>query len=159
MNSYAFSAVDPANHSVPFETYGPEINLLYERYQFFQRCQRSEESLLEYVEDVKRLAKSCAFDTLEESLVRDRVIFGIRDVELKEEIIENGGDPSLCEAVLLCQGRFRLRKVPHTHVRAEEHNGIQKVAVNGKTRKVDLYLTVFVFLFNTHNFFVLYVKF
>lgn len=106
------------NMTAAFPNFIPEPpNLLYERYQFFKRCQQSEESLLEYVEEVKRLAKSCAFDTLQESLVRDRVIFGIRDIQLKEEIVENGGDPSLGEAIILCQGRFRLRQNTYPQAR------------------------------------------
>lgn len=97
-----FTISHPSTSATEYENHGPQSNLLYERYRFFERCQNSEELLSDYVEAVSRLAKTCAFDGLEESLVRDRVIFGLNDTQLKNEIIERGGDPSLGEAIDLC---------------------------------------------------------
>lgn len=99
-----FTISQPSTSAIEYETYEPQSNILYERYRFFERCQKSEELLSDFVEVVSRLAKACAFDGLEESLVRDRVIFGLKDVQLKNEIIERGGDPSLGEAIHLCNG-------------------------------------------------------
>lgn len=99
-----FTISQPSTSATEYETYEPQSNLLYERYRFFERCQKSEELLSDFVEAVSRLAKTCAFDGLEESLVRDRVIFGLKDAQLKNEIIERGGDPSLGEAIDLCNG-------------------------------------------------------
>lgn len=80
-----------------------DTNLLYERFRFFERCQKSQESLSQYVQDIQKLAKSCEFETLEESLVRDRVIFGIKNKKLRRQIIKQGGNPTLSEAIELCQ--------------------------------------------------------
>lgn len=99
-----FTISQPSTSATEYETYEPQSNILYERYRFFERCQKSEELLSDFVKAVSRLAKACAFDGLEESLVRDRVIFGLKDVQLKNKIIERGGDPSLGEAIQLCNG-------------------------------------------------------
>lgn len=80
-----------------------ETNLLYDRYHFFERCQKGHETFIEYVEEIKRLAKTCKFDVLEQSLIRDRAIFGIKNKKIRTQIIENGGDPTLDETIVLCE--------------------------------------------------------
>lgn len=70
-------------------------NILYERHRFHQRCQQSEETLNSFVADVLQLASACDFREYSDSFVRDRIVFGLHDEEIKWRIINNGGNPTL----------------------------------------------------------------
>lgn len=84
-----------------------EKNLLYERYRFFKRYQKKEESIFEYLEEIRHIAESCEFDMLEESMIRDRLVFGITNRKMKAAILERGGDPSLSDITkILCKGKI-----------------------------------------------------
>lgn len=80
-----------------------ETNIIYERYCFYQRCQKSEETLKEFVNDVIKLAETCEFKDYIEPIVRDRVIFGLHNENIKAEIIQKGGNPSLNETIEFCE--------------------------------------------------------
>ena len=56
-----------------------ETYVTYERYVFNQRVQQPVESIEDYVAELRKLAKSCEFGELEDSLIRDRVVVGIRE--------------------------------------------------------------------------------
>lgn len=77
-------------------------NVLYERYRFYQRCQQNEETLQYFVNDVRELAKDCAFSEHTEFLVRDRIVFGMQNEDFKWRIINNGGDPTLSDILNAC---------------------------------------------------------
>lgn len=102
-----------------------ETNLLYKRFRFFERCQKSEETLSQYVEEIQALAKSCEFETLEESLVRDRVIFGIKNKKLRRQIIKQGGNPTLSEAIELCQEQNGSATITSNMVKNEDFGCIR----------------------------------
>lgn len=84
-----------------------EDNVVYARFQFQSRCQASSETFYQYLQDVRDLAKNCRFDNQEESLIRDRIIFGLKDIRLRDDIIRAGGDPSLEYIVQKCR-RFAV---------------------------------------------------
>lgn len=77
-------------------------NVLQERYTFFQRCQLANENFYQFLEDVQHLASSCRFYDLEESLVRDRIVFGVNNTEIREQLLNDGGDPSLDDIIQIC---------------------------------------------------------
>ena len=70
----------------------PKKNETIERYKFFMRMQQMNESLEQFVTDLKVLTGSCNFGSLKESLVRDGIIRGIRDKQLRKELLK---DPNL----------------------------------------------------------------
>ena len=49
------------------------INVTYERYVFYQRQQETNERFDVFVGEVRRLARSCQFEGMEESMIRDRI--------------------------------------------------------------------------------------
>ena len=56
----------------------PVRNETYERYIFFKREQLSDESLDSYITALMKLSESCGFGALRKSLVRDRLILGVK---------------------------------------------------------------------------------
>lgn len=90
--------------------YSGPSNTLYERYRFHQRCQRNEEMLYEYVQDVIKLAATCDFRDYMDVLVRDRVLFGLHNEIVKRGIISAGGNPSLNDIIQTCDNFILTEK-------------------------------------------------
>ena len=61
----------------------PARNEIFEWYNFFKRNQNKGESLDAYITTLLKLSETCAFCDLRESLVRDRLVYGIRDDQEK----------------------------------------------------------------------------
>ena len=57
-----------------------ECNEIYERYVFNRRDQESNESVDAYVTALRKLAKTCNYGTLADSLIRDRIVVGIKTI-------------------------------------------------------------------------------
>ena len=58
-----------------------------ERYIFYKREQGPEESFEQYYTELRRLAQKCAFDSsTPDEVLRDRVVFGIRDSSVRERL-------------------------------------------------------------------------
>ena len=66
----------------------PRKNEIVERFKFFARAQDPGESQEKFVTDLKLLATTCNFGDLKDSLVRDRIICGIQDRQLREELLK-----------------------------------------------------------------------
>jgi hypothetical protein len=65
-----------------------EINEIYERYVFHRRLQEPGESFNTFVGDLRRLAKSCGYGTAEDSMIRDRIVIGIRDDATRKKLLQ-----------------------------------------------------------------------
>lgn len=66
-----------------------EINETYERYVFNNRSQEPNESIDAYVAALRSKAKTCGFcDCLSESLLRDRIVLGISNNNLRKRLLQ-----------------------------------------------------------------------
>ena len=72
--------------SRPFATPG---RTLYMNTVFFSRNQDSGESIDHYVTVLKNVANTCEFGALKESLIRDRIVFGIQDSSVRERLLRD----------------------------------------------------------------------
>ena len=78
----------------------PKKNETVERYRFFTRNQESGESIDKYLTELKVLAESCNFGSLRDSLLRDRIVCGVRDSSLRERLLrEMNLDLEKCLAI------------------------------------------------------------
>ena len=66
----------------------PKQNETMERYKLFQCFQEPGESFERFVTDLKVVASTCNFGTLKDSLVCDRIICGIQDKQLREDLLK-----------------------------------------------------------------------
>ena len=65
-----------------------ETNETYERYCFNKKDQESNESVDAYVTALRTLAKTCNFGALESTLIRDRIVIGVRDTSTGKELLQ-----------------------------------------------------------------------
>lgn len=65
-----------------------ETNEIYERYKFNKRDQELNESVDAYVTALRTLAKTCNFGILEDSLIRDRIVIGVKDNPARKKLLQ-----------------------------------------------------------------------
>ena len=71
-----------------FEQYcEPRKNTIYEKYLFFSRGQESGEPIDKSATVLRKMADSCEFQDLKDSLIRDGIVFGIADNNVRERLL------------------------------------------------------------------------
>ena len=60
------------------------VNETYERYLFNTRSQAANEGVDVYYTDLLRIVENCKFGDLEQSLVEDRIVVGVRDPAIRK---------------------------------------------------------------------------
>ena len=92
----------------------PKVNLTYEKHRYFTRNRQVGESIDKYVTDLRILAGTCAFGTLGESLIKDRLVCGVGDTRLTERLLRVS-DLDLEKALDICRAseasKEQLRKI------------------------------------------------
>ena len=109
----------------------PQKNVTYERHKFNIRNQTENESIDQYVTELRTLASTCEFENLKDGLIRDRVIFGIRNQALKERLLREAS-LTLKSAVDICRAaEFSREQVksltdsPHANIDELNQSGKQ----------------------------------
>ena len=75
----------------------PKKNETVERYKFFTRDQEQGETIDKYVTELRLLTARCNFGNLEDSMLKDRIVCGIKDNALRERLLrENALDLQKC---------------------------------------------------------------
>ena len=85
-------------------------NVIFERAQFNRRNQLDGETAEQYIMEVYRLAKSCDYSDLKDKIIRDRLVMGIRDAVLSQEL-QLGPNLTLEKAKKM----VRQREAVHDH--------------------------------------------
>jgi hypothetical protein len=80
----------------------PKKNLTYERHKFNIRNHEENQSIDQYVTELRTLASTCEFENLKDGLIRDRIVCGIRNQTLKERLLREA-DLTLKKAVDICR--------------------------------------------------------
>ena len=66
----------------------PRKNVPFERFKFNRRMQEPGETYDQYVTALRKLADSCNFEEITpEEILRDRLVFGIRDSKVRERLL------------------------------------------------------------------------
>ena len=96
IDSMEFESEDQRKEDVigKMENYCIEkCNETYERYVFNRRDQESYESVDGYVTALRKLAKTCNYGTLADSLIRDRIVVGIKTIQLENNYYKQENSP------------------------------------------------------------------
>lgn len=80
----------------------PKKNETYERYVFRSRMQQLTENFDTFVTDLKLKARTCNFGLLQDSMIRDQIVFGVKDHKVRERLLRET-DLTLADAVKICQ--------------------------------------------------------
>ncbi|KAL0153721.1 hypothetical protein M9458_050974 [Cirrhinus mrigala] len=73
-----------------------------ERCVFRSRVQQPQETFDNFLTDLRLKAKTCNFDQLSDSMIRDQIVFGIGDAKLRQRLLRET-ELSLQEAIKICQ--------------------------------------------------------
>lgn len=63
------------------------VNETYERYLFNTRSQSTSETIDEFYASLLELSRNCGFGDLRDSLIRDRIVVGVRDPGLRKRLL------------------------------------------------------------------------
>ncbi|XP_049883096.1 uncharacterized protein LOC126378757 [Pectinophora gossypiella] len=77
-------------------------NVTVERHRFFKRDQKDHETIDQYVYDLRKLAQTCEFGTLEEDLIKDRLVCGVISPAICERLLRED-DLNLKKALEICR--------------------------------------------------------
>lgn len=99
-------------------------NETYDRFKFFSKVQNDGENFDHFIKELKILAKPCNFGTQEESLIRDRIIIGIQDLNLQEKLLSMT-DLKLDKAEKVCRAA-EASKFQAKGIKGEEVHVISK---------------------------------
>ena len=80
----------------------PRKNVVFERYRFSMRNQEEGELIYHWVTDLKTRAATCEFGEQRDLLIRDKIVFGVRDERVKERLLREAS-LTLVEAQSICR--------------------------------------------------------
>ena len=99
----------------------PQNNVTFERHVFNTRVQAPGESIDQFVTDLRSKARSCEYAQLCDSLIKDRIVVGIRDDHVRAKLLRTT-DLDLPKAIDICRAaeasRTQLDKL-NTQTQAE----------------------------------------
>lgn len=107
-----------------FENYfNPEKNVTYERHMFLIRDKKENETMDNYITDLRDLSTTCEFEHLTDSLITSKLILGLKsDIDLQNKLIRTK-NLTLGKAVEICRVAERtkeqLEKISATNKMAE----------------------------------------
>lgn len=88
--SFVLSAEDQQKYSAVKGKFDSHFvgkrNIIFERAQFNRRQQREGESADDFITALYGLAENCNYGTLRDEMLRDRIVVGIRDIKLSENL-------------------------------------------------------------------------
>ena len=93
-------------------------NVLTHRYTFHRRNQGPNESIAEYVAELRRLASPCTFGTFLEQALRDRLVFGMRSESIQKRLLTEK-EPTLSGVMEIALSLEAAQKNAHTLKGAE----------------------------------------
>ena len=111
----------------------PKVNVVYERYLFRDAKQKMGEPIDTYVTRLKKLASSCQYGALEDELIRDNIVYGVTDDNLRIRLLRDA-DLTLNAAIDLC--RASEQAAMQSKVLQKDDSEVNFVHQNsGRTRK------------------------
>jgi hypothetical protein len=93
-----------------FEDYvNPRKNTVFERYKFWQCKQQKDETIGQFITVLKIRAKSYEFGDQTDSMILDRIVFGVSDIRLKERLLRESSELTLEKLQVYAERRKKVR--------------------------------------------------
>ncbi|XP_046597267.1 uncharacterized protein LOC124294709 [Neodiprion lecontei] len=117
------------------EHFLPKENLAYERYQFFSYRQHDEETLEQFITELKKKAKKCKLGSLNDELIKTMITCGVADGSIREKLLQND-EQTLQEAIDRCliieKSKERSQEMEHALTTTASVD-----AVKGRSQRTD----------------------
>ena len=111
----------------------PKQNEMLERHRFSERKQLKGESATQYVAALRKLAETCGFGELEDSVMRDQLVRGLScDEQLTDKLYEEE-DLTLEKALQICSTHEIRSKMSELSVQSKEI-GVNALSQRGQER-------------------------
>ncbi|XP_060073561.1 uncharacterized protein K02A2.6-like [Ylistrum balloti] len=108
-----------------FKSYcAPRENITVWRHRFYTRTQGKTETIDEYVTELRIIAKNCKFGTLEDEMLRDRIVCGVFSEKVKERLLRDN-QLTLERAVTACRASEESQQMLK-NLNTEEVNAVHK---------------------------------
>lgn len=65
----------------------PSVNVIAERYRFHSRQQQPDESISDYIMEIKALSRDCKFEAFLPEALRDKLVFGVASDKTKAKLL------------------------------------------------------------------------
>ena len=104
----------------------PQRNVVYERYVFNSCVQSQDENVDAYVNRLRKLASSCDFGALTDELIRDRLVIGVRDRDLKGRLLRQKG-LSLQKALEMSKSNEVTKQQLKSLENEEKKNSVEEI--------------------------------
>ena len=89
--------------------YSPPPSEVMQRFRFNSRERKESESIAEYMAELRRLAEGCNYGDSLEKMLRDRLIWGVRDTNIQKKLLPEA-DLTLERAIQLAQSTETAEK-------------------------------------------------
>ena len=66
-----------------------ETHEAYDSYKFHLRRQEPSETIEAYISSLRQVAKNCNFGVLEDRMIRDQVVMGVKEDAVRERLLED----------------------------------------------------------------------
>lgn len=121
------------------EKFSPHSNVTVERYNFFTRMQRQDETLEEYLTVLTNLSTACKFETLQDSLIKDMLVIGIQNTHIKERLLQE--ENLTVENAMKIAKSLELSQERSTKLMGKTENGekVQAIKTNNRSRSQTRY--------------------
>ncbi|KAH9368511.1 hypothetical protein HPB48_007250 [Haemaphysalis longicornis] len=95
------------------DRYAPKVNEIAASYALFRGSEKEGESAQDFIAEIRRLAEKCNFATSLERMLRDRIVCGVRDEDVRRNLLtQQKLTLEQAEGVLFYQHRKRLKMLP-----------------------------------------------
>lgn len=115
----------------------PRKNTVFSRFKFFTRVQHEGETIDQYLTDLKIKASACEFGDQLESLLRDRIVLGVLDKKLQENLLKEA-EITLEKAMNICRasemGKQHIEEIL-TNKETNNNKLLKIEAMNKRTNK------------------------
>lgn len=105
-------------------------NVTVERHKFFTRDQKGNETIEQYIFELRKLSQTCEFGSLREELIKDRLVCGIGSSALRERLLREE-DLDLNKASQICHAAIASR-VQSQNIKREHDSNVYNVVGNAR---------------------------
>ena len=114
----------------------PPSSSIVQRFHFNSRVQKDSETIMQYVAELRKVSEYCEFGTTLDSMLRDRLVCGVRDVRLQRRLLAESNLTfskalDLAVAAELAEKNVRDLQNTQTHTATQDQVHAVDKEVNG----------------------------